>query len=72
MYDVFYFVIGPGPNRKYGVAAIDQTGKHSAAAAPFLRERREAEQLASRLNDRQLPISEFCEAFVTGRVAEIT
>ena len=63
--------IGPSIDRKYGIAAIDQSEKHCAAAAPFLRDPQEAERLVSFLNNKQIPISEFCEAFVTGRIGEI-
>lgn len=71
MHRVVYSIIGPGVDRKYGISAIDPREKHCAAAAPFLRDLREAERLVSYLNERQIPISEFCEAFVTGRLREI-
>ena len=71
MSEIQYCVGGPSWDGKYGIIAINREEKHYAAAMPFLREREDAERLVNYLHSRQMPISEFCDAFTGGSLMEM-
>ena len=65
-----YFVTGPSLDGMYGIAAIDHRTGHKAVAVHFLAHRAEAELLAEFLRKEQRIISEFCQSFLKGSLAD--
>ena len=71
MGEIRYSVTGPSFDKKYGIVAVDQSERHSAAVSPFLRTREEAERMAAALNVKQVPIADFCSAFAEGSLTKL-
>ena len=65
-----YFVTGPSLDGMYGIAAIDHRTGDKAVAMHFLAHRAEAELLAELLRKEQRTISEFCQSFLRGSLAD--
>ena len=61
-----YFVTGPSYDGKYGIAVIDIAKRCNAATMPYLKMRSDAEHMVIRLNEKQVSIAVFCNAFSTG------
>ncbi len=66
MDNVIYSVTGPSLDGMYGIAAIDQVTGDIAVALHFLAFQSDVEQLVEKLNEEQMPISDFCHVFLNG------
>lgn len=66
-----YSVAGPSLDNKYGIAAVNRSENCCAVTMPFLQDRNDAEHLAAVLISKQVGISDFCDAFLEGRLMDI-
>ena len=64
--NVIYSVTGPSLDGMYGIAAIDQVTGDIAVTLHFLAFQSDVEQLVEKLNEKKVPISDFCHAFLNG------
>lgn len=71
MSSIRYYITGPSIDGKYGIAAVDNAHKHNAVTMYFIKERSTVEYLIHRLNEKQMPIAEFCKVFSIGSLPDI-
>ena len=71
MQKIEYYIIESIYDKKVGVAAFAENDNHIATAMPFPGGREAAEAAAAVLNEKQIPISSFCDAFAEGRLSEL-
>ena len=70
MSSIRYYYTGPSIDGKYGIAAKDNEHKHNAVTMHFIKDRATVELLVRRLNEKQMPVTDFCKVFSIGTLAD--
>ena len=65
--NIKYKITGADGSHGFGILGKDSTG-HSAVTMPFLKDKAAAERLVSRLNELQMPVSDFCDRYIRGEL----